>query len=85
MQIILRGDKSVKNFIENLKKGKTTMYHASGMIIGCAGSGKTTLLERLKGIDLEKIKKNIRSTRGVDIHTDVFDVKESIQGIFSSP
>ncbi|XP_062579216.1 uncharacterized protein LOC134241149, partial [Saccostrea cucullata] len=55
------------------------MYHASGMIIGCAGSGKTTLLERLKGIDLEKIKKKIRSTRGVDIHTDVFDVKESIQ------
>ncbi|XP_062613226.1 uncharacterized protein LOC134275003, partial [Saccostrea cucullata] len=81
MQIILRGDKSVKNFIENLKKGKTTMYHASGMIIGCAGSGKTTLLERLKGIDLEEIKKNISSTRGVDIHTDVFDVKDSIQGI----
>ncbi|XP_062609818.1 uncharacterized protein LOC134271596 [Saccostrea cucullata] len=79
MQIILRGDKSVTNFIENLKKGKTTMYHASGMIIGCAGSGKTTLLERLKGIDLEKIKKNIRSTRGVDIHTDLFDVTESIQ------
>ncbi|XP_062574805.1 uncharacterized protein LOC134236647 [Saccostrea cucullata] len=84
MQIILRGDKSVKNFIENLKKGKTTMYHASGMIIGCAGSGKTTLLERLKGIDLEEIKKNISSTRGVDIHTDVFDVKDSIQGILCS-
>ncbi|XP_061193759.1 uncharacterized protein LOC133201991 [Saccostrea echinata] len=79
MQIILRGDKSVMNFIENLKKGKTTMYHASGMIIGCAGSGKTTLLERLKGIDLEEIKKNISSTRGVDIHTDVFDVTDSIQ------
>ncbi|XP_062569597.1 uncharacterized protein LOC134231629 [Saccostrea cucullata] len=79
MQIILRGDKSVTNFIENLKKGKTTMYHASGMIIGCAGSGKTTLLERLKGIDLEEIKKNIRSTRGVDIHTDLFNVTESIQ------
>ncbi|XP_062618328.1 uncharacterized protein LOC134279934 [Saccostrea cucullata] len=84
MQIILRGDKSVKNFIENLKKGKTTMFHASGMIIGCAGSGKTTLLERLKGIDLEEIKKNISSTRGVDIHTDVFDVKDSIQGILYS-
>ncbi|XP_062568960.1 uncharacterized protein LOC134231069 isoform X2 [Saccostrea cucullata] len=84
MQIILRGDKSVKNFIENLKKGKTTMYHASGMIIGCAGSGKTTLLERLKGIDLEEIKKNISSTRGVDIHTDVFDVKDSIQANSSS-
>ncbi|XP_061190973.1 uncharacterized protein LOC133199113 [Saccostrea echinata] len=79
MQVILRGDKSVMNFIQNLKKGKTTMYHASGMIIGCAGSGKTTLLERLKGIDLEEIKENISSTRGVDIHTDVFDVTDSIQ------
>ncbi|XP_062619309.1 uncharacterized protein LOC134280874 [Saccostrea cucullata] len=84
MQIILRGDKSVTNFIENLKKGKKTMYHASGMIIGCAGSGKTTLLERLKGIDLEEIKKNIRSTRGIDIHSDVFDVTESIQANTSS-
>ncbi|XP_061193937.1 uncharacterized protein LOC133202179 [Saccostrea echinata] len=79
IQVIMRGDKSVKNFIENLKRGKTTMYHASGMIIGCAGSGKTTLLERLKGIDLEEIKKNISSTRGVDIHSDVFDVTDSIQ------
>ncbi|XP_062571502.1 uncharacterized protein LOC134233550 [Saccostrea cucullata] len=79
MQIIMRGDNSVKNFVENLKRGKTTMYHASGMIIGCAGSGKTTLLERLKGIDLEEIKNNISSTRGVYIHTDVFDVTDSIQ------
>ncbi|XP_061194047.1 uncharacterized protein LOC133202269 [Saccostrea echinata] len=84
IQIILRGDKSVKNFIENLKKGKTTMYHASGMIIGCAGSGKTTLLERLKGIDLEEIKKNVSSTRGVHIHTDIFDVTDSIQANSSS-
>ncbi|XP_061194048.1 uncharacterized protein LOC133202270 [Saccostrea echinata] len=84
MQIILRGDKSVKNFIENLEKGKTTMYHATGMIIGCAGSGKTTLLERLKGIDLEEIKKSIGSTRGVDIHTDIFDVTDSIQANSSS-
>ncbi|XP_062586674.1 uncharacterized protein LOC134248279 [Saccostrea cucullata] len=36
IQVIVRGGKSVKNFVENLKRGKTTMYHASGMIIGCA-------------------------------------------------
>ncbi|XP_062618768.1 probable serine/threonine-protein kinase roco5 [Saccostrea cucullata] len=60
------------------------MYHASGMIIGCAGSGKTTLLERLKGIDLEKIKNNIRSTRGVDINKDIFDVTDTIQVNYSS-
>ncbi|XP_062611588.1 uncharacterized protein LOC134273411 [Saccostrea cucullata] len=84
IQIIMRGDKSVKNFIENLKKGKTMMYHASGMIIGCAGSGKTTLLQRLKGIDLKEIKENTNSTRGVDIHTDVFEVTDSLHVNFSS-
>ncbi|XP_062587784.1 uncharacterized protein LOC134249448 [Saccostrea cucullata] len=79
IQIIIRKDKYVKNFIANLKKGKTTLYHASGMIVGCAGSGKTTLLQRLKGINLEEIKKHISSTRGVDIHNDVFDVTDSIK------
>ncbi|XP_062613893.1 uncharacterized protein LOC134275644 [Saccostrea cucullata] len=52
VQVIMRGDDSVKNFLDNLKKGKTAMYHATGMLIGCAGSGKTTLLGRLKGIDI---------------------------------
>ncbi|XP_061193662.1 uncharacterized protein LOC133201885 [Saccostrea echinata] len=84
IQVIMRGDKSVKLFIENLKKGKTMMYHASGMIIGCAGSGKTTLLQRLKGIDLKEINKNTNSTRGVDIHRDVFEVTDSINVNFSS-
>ncbi|XP_062578639.1 uncharacterized protein LOC134240565 [Saccostrea cucullata] len=84
IQIIMRGDKSVKKFIANLKKGKTMMYHASGMIIGCAGSGKTTLLQRLKGIDLKEIKENTNPTRGVDIHADVFEVTDSIHVNFSS-
>ncbi|XP_062579273.1 uncharacterized protein LOC134241223, partial [Saccostrea cucullata] len=79
IQVIMRGDKSVKNFTENLKKGRTRMYHASGMIIGCAGSGKTTLLERLKGTDLAEIKQSVNSTRGVQIHTDVFNVTDSIR------
>ncbi|XP_062600002.1 uncharacterized protein LOC134261591 isoform X1 [Saccostrea cucullata] len=74
VQIIMRGDESVKNFMGNLKKGETVMYNASGMIIGCAGSGKSTLLGRLKGIDVEEIKITTRSTRGIDVHTDVFDV-----------
>ncbi|XP_061193809.1 uncharacterized protein LOC133202049 [Saccostrea echinata] len=78
VQIILRGDDSVQNFIKNLKKGKTVMYHASGMIIGCAGSGKSTLLGRLKGIDLEEILKNTTSTRGIEVQTDVFDVSDTI-------
>ncbi|XP_062619010.1 uncharacterized protein LOC134280579 [Saccostrea cucullata] len=54
------------------------MYHASGMIIGCAGSGKTTLLERLKGNDVAEIKQKTKSTRGIDIHTDIFDVSDTI-------
>ncbi|XP_061193737.1 uncharacterized protein LOC133201966, partial [Saccostrea echinata] len=79
MQIIMRGDKTVKNYIENLRKGRTMMYHASGMIVGCAGSGKTTLLERLKGIDLKEILKNTKSTRGIDVHYDIFDVSNTIK------
>ncbi|XP_062583341.1 uncharacterized protein LOC134245094 [Saccostrea cucullata] len=79
MQIIIRGNKSVKNYIENLKKGRTMMYHASGMIVGCAGSGKTTSLERLKGIDVAEIQQKTKSTRGIDIHTDIFDVSTTIK------
>ncbi|XP_061171151.1 uncharacterized protein LOC133180701 [Saccostrea echinata] len=79
MQVIMRGDDSVKNFLENLKKGKTTMYHATGMLIGCGGSGKTTLLGRLKGIDVKDILNNTRSTRGIDIQSDVFDVSDTIK------
>ncbi|XP_061171147.1 uncharacterized protein LOC133180696 [Saccostrea echinata] len=79
MQIIIRGDDSVKNFLENLKKGETTMYHACGMLVGCGGSGKSTLLGRLKDIDVKKIKKRTRSTRGIDVHTDVFDVSDTIK------
>ncbi|XP_062594342.1 uncharacterized protein LOC134255816, partial [Saccostrea cucullata] len=74
MQILIRGEESVKNFIENLKKGETTLYHASGMIIGCAGSGKSTLLERLKGTDLKEILESSKSTRGIDVQADIFDV-----------
>jgi ABC-type lipoprotein export system ATPase subunit len=88
----MRGDESVQNFIQNLKRGKQKMYHASGMIIGCAGSGKTTLLKRLQGIALtindnkeqtkesDENKDTTTSTRGVDVFTDVFDVTDTIQG-----
>ncbi|XP_062599836.1 uncharacterized protein LOC134261404, partial [Saccostrea cucullata] len=74
VQVIMRGDDSVRNFLDNLKKGETTMYHASGMIIGCAGSGKSTLLERLKGIELKEILESSKSTRGIDVQADIFDV-----------
>jgi energy-coupling factor transporter ATP-binding protein EcfA2 len=83
MQIIMRGEQIVQNFIQNLKRGKQKMYHASGMIIGCAGSGKTTLLKRLQGISVEEIKRTTQSTRGVDVFTDVFDVTtDTLQCMF---
>jgi energy-coupling factor transporter ATP-binding protein EcfA2 len=83
MQIIMRGEQIVQNFIQNLKRGKQKMYHASGMIIGCAGSGKTTLLKRLQGISIEEIKRTTQSTRGVDVFTDVFDVTtDTLQCMF---
>ncbi|XP_062600958.1 uncharacterized protein LOC134262583, partial [Saccostrea cucullata] len=84
VQVIMRGDESVRNFLDNLKKGETTMYHASGMIIGCAGSGKSTLLERLKGIDLKDILKNSTSTRGIDVQSDVFDVTDTTVRVSTS-
>ncbi|XP_061194055.1 uncharacterized protein LOC133202278 [Saccostrea echinata] len=84
VQVIMRGDESVRNFLDNLKKGETTMYHASGMIIGCAGSGKSTLLERLKGTNLKEILENSMSTRGIDVQADIFDVTDNTIKLNSS-
>ncbi|XP_062566925.1 uncharacterized protein LOC134229234 [Saccostrea cucullata] len=62
-------------YLEYLRKGKTLIYRARAMIVGCAGAGKTTLLERLQGTSLEDIQK-IKSTVGLDVHNDIFVVLE---------
>ncbi|XP_062587468.1 uncharacterized protein LOC134249134, partial [Saccostrea cucullata] len=63
-------------YLEYLKKGKTPIYRARAMIVGCVGAGKTTLLERLQGKSLEDIQK-ITSTVGLDVHNDIFEVLEN--------
>ncbi|XP_062582878.1 uncharacterized protein LOC134244637 [Saccostrea cucullata] len=63
-------------YLEYLDKGKTPIYRARAMIVGCAGAGKTTLLERLQGKSLEDIQK-IKSTVGLDVHNDIFEVLEN--------
>ncbi|XP_062614695.1 uncharacterized protein LOC134276459 [Saccostrea cucullata] len=64
-----------RRYLEYLKKGKTPIYRARGMIVGCAGAGKTTLLERLQRKSMEDIQK-IKSTVGLDVHNDIFEVQE---------
>ncbi|XP_062594884.1 probable serine/threonine-protein kinase roco5, partial [Saccostrea cucullata] len=46
VQVIMRGDDSVKNFLENLKR-ETTMHHATGMLIGC-GVNSSSQNQRFK-------------------------------------
>ncbi|XP_062572583.1 probable serine/threonine-protein kinase roco5 [Saccostrea cucullata] len=73
---VLRWDIETRHrYLEYLKKGKAPIYRARGMILGCAGAGKTTLLERLQKKSLEDIQK-IKSTVGLDVHNDIFEVLE---------
>ncbi|XP_062608122.1 probable serine/threonine-protein kinase roco5 [Saccostrea cucullata] len=64
-----------KRYLEYLKKGKTPIFRARAMIVGCAGAGKTTLLERLQKKSMKDIQK-IESTVGLDVHNDIFEVLE---------
>ncbi|XP_062592845.1 uncharacterized protein LOC134254339 isoform X2 [Saccostrea cucullata] len=57
-----------------MKKGKTTVRHARGIVVGCGGAGKTTLLYRLMGKSLDEIKE-IKSTRGLHVYEHIFLVK----------
>ncbi|XP_061170568.1 uncharacterized protein LOC133179908 [Saccostrea echinata] len=58
-----------------MKKGRTTVRHARGIVVGCAGAGKTTLLYRLMGKSLEEIKE-IKSTRGLHVYQHIFSVRK---------
>ncbi|XP_062610082.1 uncharacterized protein LOC134271882 [Saccostrea cucullata] len=47
-----------------LRKEKTTVSHARGIIVGCAEAGKTTLLKRLRG-QSQNVSKAPKSSRGL--------------------
>lgn len=53
--------------------GVVDIYHARGIIVGCAGAGKTTLLRRLRGVPLNEHPK-VEHTEIVDVHANCFEV-----------
>ncbi|XP_061171109.1 uncharacterized protein LOC133180654 [Saccostrea echinata] len=60
-----------------LRKEKTKISHARGILVGCAEAGKTTLLKRLRG-QHQNISEVTKSTRGLEVHQHLFIVKEGI-------
>ncbi|XP_062568068.1 uncharacterized protein LOC134230315 [Saccostrea cucullata] len=60
-----------------LRKEKTTVSHARGILVGCAEAGKTTLLKRLRG-QSQNIGEVTESTRGLEVHQHLFIVKDGI-------
>ncbi|XP_062583390.1 uncharacterized protein LOC134245145, partial [Saccostrea cucullata] len=64
-----------QKLMEYMEKGKTTVRHARGVVIGCAGVGKTTLLYRLMGKSLQEVKE-IKSTRGLCVYEHIFSVEK---------
>ncbi|XP_062616573.1 uncharacterized protein LOC134278269, partial [Saccostrea cucullata] len=60
-----------------LRKEKTTVSHARGILVGCAEAGKTTLLKRLRG-QSQNAGEVTESTRGLEVHQHLFIVKDGI-------
>ncbi|XP_062603067.1 uncharacterized protein LOC134264801, partial [Saccostrea cucullata] len=58
-----------------LRKEKTTVSHARGILVGCAEAGKTTLLKRLRG-QSQNDGEVTESTRGLEVHQHLFIVKD---------
>ncbi|XP_061170573.1 uncharacterized protein LOC133179912 [Saccostrea echinata] len=63
-----------ERFMAYMKKRKTTVRHARGIVVGCAGAGKTTLLYRLMGKSLDEIEE-IKSTRELHVYEHIFFVR----------
>ncbi|XP_062590033.1 uncharacterized protein LOC134251648 [Saccostrea cucullata] len=71
-----------------LRKEKTTVSHARGILVGCAEAGKTTLLKRLRG-QSQNVSKATKSSRGLTTllkrlrwkRQDVSEVTESTRGL----
>ncbi|XP_062596169.1 probable serine/threonine-protein kinase pats1 [Saccostrea cucullata] len=63
-----------KRFVEISRGKRVEMFHARGMIVGCAGAGKTTLLENLKRVKRENEPEKTETTVGLDVHEDLFEI-----------
>ncbi|XP_062582647.1 uncharacterized protein LOC134244382 [Saccostrea cucullata] len=71
-----------------LKKEKTTVFHARGILVGCGEAGKTTLLKRLREqcqnhSDVKKSTKGLTTllNRFKGKHQNVGEVTESTRGL----
>ncbi|XP_062610254.1 uncharacterized protein LOC134272035 [Saccostrea cucullata] len=74
---VLRWDMEArKRFVKISSQGSVNMCRARGMIVGCAGAGKTTLLRRLQRENKEENKQPTETTVGLDIHEDLFEIKD---------
>ncbi|XP_062605775.1 uncharacterized protein LOC134267588, partial [Saccostrea cucullata] len=74
---VLRWDiEARKRFVKISSQGSVNMCRARGMIVGCAGAGKTTLLRRLQRENKEENKQPTETTVGLDIHEDLFEIKD---------
>ncbi|XP_062592026.1 uncharacterized protein LOC134253519 [Saccostrea cucullata] len=60
-----------------LRKEKTTVSHARGILVGCAEAGKTTLLKRLRGQTLT-LNEITESTRGLEVHQHLYIVRDKV-------
>ncbi|XP_062591085.1 uncharacterized protein LOC134252605 [Saccostrea cucullata] len=63
-------------YVEMTREGSYKTHRARAMLVGCAGAGKTTLLKRLRKQRLEELNQT-RSTKGLDVHTDIFEIDEN--------
>ncbi|XP_061186285.1 uncharacterized protein LOC133194323 [Saccostrea echinata] len=60
-----------------LRKEKTALSHARGILVGCAEAGKTTLLKQLQG-QPQNVSKVTESTRGLEVYQHLFTVRDGI-------
>ncbi|XP_061195219.1 uncharacterized protein LOC133203456 [Saccostrea echinata] len=73
---------------EFLRKEKTTVFHARGILVGCTEAGKTTLLRRLRG-KRQNVGEVTKSFRGITTllkrlrgkRQNISEVTESTRGL----
>lgn len=84
LEVMSWSDEARRRFVDNFRKGSIEMFRARGMIVGCAGAGKTTILRRLQRNQTEDLDTNTKTTIGLEVHNDIFEiVSDNLEGEFS--
>ncbi|XP_056015201.1 uncharacterized protein LOC130046575 isoform X2 [Ostrea edulis] len=74
IEVMSWSDEARRRFVDNFRKGSIEMFRARGMIVGCAGAGKTTILKRLQRNQTEDLNTNTKTTIGLEVHNDIFEI-----------